>query len=109
MLTLEQNRVTVAVDIVRERFATLTQEQLERTDATLVNTYQDHFDAQSVQSRAHVGGLMPTSECLSVYAALGASYNGHNGGWADGVDTATKYAVTLWLEKATRKLLEGRA
>lgn len=98
------NRVTQSIELVREKFTTLPAETISTVDGTLALDFDEHFQYQEIQARAHASGQLSTDEALIIYAALGEVGSPSNGGWSADVDTATKLAITL----AIQKLLEQR-
>ena len=60
----------------------------------LAITFREHFGYQTAQSTAHASGKLTLEEAQICYIALGEGFNTGNGGWASGVDKATKIVVT---------------
>ena len=103
------NRVAHSIDLVREQLAALPAEKVASVDATLALDFDEHFHYQQTQARAHVSGKLTAEEAQIIYAALGEVGSGSNGGWAAGVDTATKYAVTLTIQALLKQRIAGAA
>jgi hypothetical protein len=103
------NRVQHSIEIAREHLTGCTPEQIARTDETLALDFNEHFSYQEIQARAHVSGKLSTEEAQIIYAALGEVGSSANGGWSAGVDTATKYAVTLTIQALLKQRIAGRA
>ncbi len=103
-LTLERNRVADAIAAVRVNLGDLPEEKVANVNETLALGFVEHFEFQEQQARAHVSGLLSSAEAQTIYVALGEHGSAANGGWAAGVDVATKYAVTYIIGM----LLEGR-
>lgn len=57
-------------------------------------TFQEHYGYQNAQAKAHAMGSLTLEEAQIIYTALGEGYTESNGGWAHGVDLATKVVVT---------------
>ena len=68
----------------------------------------EHFHYQQAQALAHASGRISTETANIIYRALGETGAPSNGGWAAGVDTATKYVVTLALERIMSANIERR-
>lgn len=83
------------ITLVREQFAELNQAKIESADSTLDLTADEWFNFQQLQSNAFAMKQIGLEDAQTLHAALGDNYNGHNGGWANDVDTATKYGLTL--------------
>jgi hypothetical protein len=94
-VNLTPNRLSATVDTVRAKLADLSAEDAAKLDAEMAVDWNEHFQYQEQQARAHAAGILSTDEALIVYAALGEVGAPSNGGWASGTDTATKVAVTL--------------
>lgn len=96
------NRVAAAIERVRERLDALDAASREELDAQMALGFEEHFQYQEWQARAHASGRLATEEAQLVYAALGEVGCEANGGWASGTDTATKVAVTMLMGELTR-------
>jgi hypothetical protein len=101
------NRVQHSIDVVRSHFAELDADKLASIDSKLALDFGEHFDYQEVQALAHASGKLTTEEALIVYAALGEVGSPSNGGWSSGVETATKYAITLTIEGLVKARVEA--
>jgi hypothetical protein len=88
------NRMTRAIERVREKLATLTPEQRKALDKNMDLTFHEHFEYQQQQAQAHAAGRITTDEAQVAYIALGEIGSAKNGGWASGTDLAHKIVVT---------------
>tara|TARA_Y100000310_G_C20578648_1_gene761817 strand:- start:677 stop:1000 length:324 start_codon:yes stop_codon:yes gene_type:complete len=92
------NRVTAAIERTRVRIAKLDEPlngmSWEEAEAVSNISFADHHSYQNTQARAFAGGVISASEAQVCYLALGEVWNDKNGGWAEGVDLATKNVVT---------------
>lgn len=102
---LTENELTRGVAKAREILATVDPARVAAADETLALTFEDHFDYQTLQSREHAAGRIPTDVAQIIYRALGESLSSTNGGWSAGVDTAEKYAITLYLQAVLKRKL----
>lgn len=86
------SRLSRAILVTSQAFEKLSPESVEKIDATLNLSFEDHFALQRLQSSAFAAELLTYSEAQIFYTALGELGSDSNGGWAEGTDTATKYA-----------------
>ncbi len=109
MLGLGTNRV---LDMIEKRRATLASGKkpdgtpitadLVAFEATMDNTFSEHFAYQNLQAEAHARGWLTTDEAQTVYAALGDPPAAN--GWSSDADLATKVVITsLMGELVARK------
>ena len=104
------NRVAIAIERARPLLAEKTEEERTALHAALALDFQEHFEFQEMQARAHVTEQLTVDEALIIYAALGEVGSPSNGGWAAETDLATKVVVTqLMLVLMERRIQEARA
>jgi hypothetical protein len=89
------NRITSSIEEIRSRMSALDEDAAAKLDANMAIDFEEHFHYQELQARSHAAGKLSTDEALVIYRALGEVGSDANGGWASGVDTATKVACTL--------------
>ncbi len=101
---ITENRVSRAIEAARVKVSALDDGGAALDEAMAVG-FEEHFQYQTEQARAHADGLLTTDEARILYVALGEVGSPENGGWAAGTDTATKVVVTrLMLEILERKV-----
>jgi len=71
-------------------------------------SFEEHFTYQTAQAHAHASGLISAETANIIYRALGETGAPKNGGWAARADTATKYVVTLAMERILSDRLAAR-
>jgi hypothetical protein len=106
MFTLTPNRLSKAIETVQGQI----DERLDEAGAkalgdTLAVTFEEHFQYQQLQARAHVMGNLTTDEAQIVYVALGEVGSPENGGWAAETTLATKVVVTQLMGELLEKRL----
>lgn len=93
---VEGGRVAAAIGKLRakavndETFAAA----LGSLDTKMAIDSEEHASFQTLKSQAHVMGRLTDGEAQVVYHALSEVWSTSNGGWATGVDTATKVTIT---------------
>jgi hypothetical protein len=107
--SLTPNRITLALDTVRERCDALDPADLAKLDRDMEVEFTEHFAYQQAQARAHASGLITTDEARLIYVALGEVGSPSNGGWAAETTTAEKVVVTMLMgELIGRQVREAR-
>lgn len=92
---LNESILSRHLPLIRERIATLSDEEREEFEAEMAVTPAEHFAFQNAQARAHAAGRIPTETAQLIYAALGEVGSTKNGGWASDTDLATKVVVMM--------------
>ena len=82
------NRIAMAIGKLQNH------PKLGELDGQMDITFREHFGYQNAQASAHASGRLSLEEAHLIYRALGEAHNTGNGGWAAGVDLATKVVVT---------------
>lgn len=93
-LGLTPNRVSGAIARLRARIEHLDPDKVASVDEMSAVMFLEHAQYQNQQASAFAGGRLTFDEAQIIYHALGEVHNERNGGWAAGVDTATKVIVT---------------
>lgn len=109
LIDTERGVVGRAILKAREIFATLPSDKVASVDSTLALDFREHYEYQSIQSQEFAAGRITQADAQTVYAALGEVGDPGNGGWASDVDTATKYAVTLFIQNVVQQRIGGRS
>jgi hypothetical protein len=106
MLGLTSNRITRAIETVQGQIdAKLDDAGRKGLDETLAVSFDEHFQFQQLQARAHAMGNLSTDEAQIIYVALGEVGSPDNGGWAAGTTLATKVVVTQLMGELLEKKL----
>jgi hypothetical protein len=105
-----RNRLAMAIqkmsDQIRDAKKKDPSLDLEKLEAALDITYEDHFEYQKTQSMAHALGKITTDEAHVIYKALGEGYTEANGGWANHTNFPTKLACTKIIEELLKMRLD---
>tara|TARA_Y100000310_G_C20392207_1_gene673365 strand:+ start:45 stop:365 length:321 start_codon:yes stop_codon:yes gene_type:complete len=93
------NRIEKYIAMVRAKQAEIGDVSLDGTpwDEAERNLDIDHLERvayQNAQARAFASGVLTQDEAMIVYRSIGEVGSSKNGGWAAGVDYATKVTVT---------------
>lgn len=102
------NRLTPAINRTRLKIAELPAEKIEALEKHTEVTFEDHFQYQEMQARAHAMQKISQDEALIIYNALGEYRRDTNGGWTDGTDLATKVVITQMIGELAELQLAGR-
>lgn len=93
------NRLEKFRDEIQAKLDALPTEKVDKIDKELDIDWQEHYTYQNCQAAAHVEQVISTDEASFMFRALGQTQSGNNGGWAKGVDTATKFTVTKMIQE----------
>jgi hypothetical protein len=88
------NRLTPAIERTRTKVEALDIATRKSLDENLDLDFEEHFQYQETQARAHVMEKLSADEAQVIYSALGEVGSSTNGGWARDTDLATKIIVT---------------
>lgn len=77
-------------------------------DETMVINFEEHFQFQNLKTEAMLAGRIDEEVAQAIFMALGPNHSEYNGGWADGVDLATKFTVTKIIEEVLGLKLKNR-
>jgi len=103
------NRFTQAIDRTRTKIEAIDDsEKLAELDTSLNIDFEEHFEFQQTQARAHAMGKITADEAQVLYMALGESCSTTNGGWAKSADLATKVIVTQVISELLQMRVAGR-
>ena len=108
IIITEGSMVGDAIVASRKAFAELDEAKIESADSTLELDFDEWFRFQRLQAQEFAMERIGFEDAQTLHAALGESRNSYNGGWADGVDTATKYACTLVFQKLLQRRVRDR-
>ena len=89
MPALTADKLNRLISECRVKCEALEPNKLKELDANYSLSFEEHFEFQQMQARAHASGLLSTEAARIVYIALGEGAN-----WAANTDTATKVIVT---------------
>lgn len=111
-MVMTDNRISKAIAQMRaklgeEPFAsgkTLDGGSLTDFEAKMAIDPVEHAKYQEVQSVMYAAGGISLDEAAVIYQSLGEYFNADNGGWAEGVDLATKVVIT----QTMKELIEAR-
>jgi hypothetical protein len=88
------SKMTDAIVAMRTKIEGLSPEQRKGLEDGMAVDFQEHFQYQEQQARAHAMGKISTEDAQVIYNALGEVGSSSNGGWAADTDLATKVVVT---------------
>ena len=84
----------IAIEKVRTKLKTVSDEKAISLEATLAVDFKDHFDYQQLQANAFAMGKISLRDAQICYISLGEVWSESNGGFSKGTDLATKAIVT---------------
>lgn len=84
---------------IRDNVKKQPQAEIDRLDAVMAIDFEEHFKFQALKSEAMLAGRIDVDVAQAICLALGDVYTEYNGGWADGVDLATKVTITKIMEE----------
>lgn len=87
------NRIESAIEEMRNRLMGLPQDKIDSLEETSTLEFDEHFQFQNEQARAHAMGIISTDEAQIIYRSLGESMSTTNGGWQMSADLATKIVI----------------
>ena len=88
------NRVTKFANTMRVKLKDVDVKSTAELEKGMSLKFDDHFQYQEIQARAHASGKQTLDEAQVVYMALGEVMSTKNGGWKDHVDLGLKIAIT---------------
>jgi hypothetical protein len=106
---LSLDRLNSVIAQSREKCEALEPEKLTEIDKTLDLQFDEWFEFQQLQAQAHAMGRLETDAAQLIYRSLNGEHMSQvNGGWAKGVDTATKFIITQLMGELLSLKIKGR-
>lgn len=105
---MNDNRFIQAIERTRVKLANIDDEVKLSLADDLAIDFEEHFEFQQTQARAHAMGKITTDEAQVIYASLGEVQSSGNGGWAKSTDLATKVIVTQIMGELLEMRIAGK-
>jgi hypothetical protein len=109
-MALTSARLQAYISEMQEKLDNLTEEGRAKIEASVVITFEDHFQFQQLQAEFHASGMLTPEAAQIIYVALGDSFTETNGGWCKSTTTAKKIAIMKLMEELLNvKLVQARS